>query len=329
MIENQVSKKNFKNNLRDRAKVALIFALVLFFISILSFIIDTNSYQYENIYVKISTYSIIFIFSLFYYFIPYEFFNSNSVFKYKKINYPVALLSLFLSLIPILSYHVYLEDLRDIESIYVYLAYSYIMFCYILGLILISYSLQVKKVDFKTFFWQIFLFTFIVIYSFAFIYVVFSNGFSSLIIIFLIPILSDTLAYIFGNLFGKKKMCPKISPKKTWEGFILSLIFSTLIITSIIILYYYSDKENLNYFNKWLSFDLSHPDLTTKWIGSVLMVLFLILVSTFGDLAFSYYKRLNNIKDFSNMLKGHGGIIDRLDSSIFVFSFYFILTWSF
>jgi phosphatidate cytidylyltransferase len=330
MIENQVSKRNFKKNLRERAKVSIVFVLILFFISFLSLVIDYNSYNYTNIAVQISTYLLIITFSFFYFFIPYEFFNSSLAFKYKKLNYPVLLISAMLSFIPILSYYIYLQNLKGLDhGVYTYLVYSYIMICYVYGLVLISYSLQIKKVDFKLFFWQIFLFTFIVIYSFAFIYVTFVNGFSSLIIIFLIPILSDTFAYIFGNIFGKNKMCPKISPKKTWEGFIISLFLTTLLISSIIVIYYYADTTNLNYFNRWLSIDLSNPDINVRFVGSILMILFLILVSTFGDLAFSYFKRLNNIKDFSNLLKGHGGIIDRLDSSIFVVSFYFILTWSF
>ena len=108
---------------------------------------------------------------------------------------------------------------------------------------------------------------------------------------------SDTGAYFAGRAFGKHKMCPAISPKKTWEGFfggwaagfVLSFLMSML---------YLSDMN---------------PQL--NFLLCVLAPVFAEL----GDLCFSSYKRALGLKDFSNLLPGHGGVLDRIDSLIMNF----------
>lgn len=117
------------------------------------------------------------------------------------------------------------------------------------------------------------------------------------ILLFLITISTDTFAYISGSLSGRTKLCPKISPKKTVEGFVIGSIFGTLITCT----YYYmniNDSANLFYL--------------------ILIILFLTLLGQLGDMFFSTIKRYYNKKDFSNIMPGHGGILDRLDSVIFV-----------
>ncbi len=115
---------------------------------------------------------------------------------------------------------------------------------------------------------------------------------------------SDSFAYFSGRLFGKHKMAPKISPKKTWEGFAGGVILT-------LILGFFIEK----YF----------PELRGNWI----VVGF--LVSTFapiGDLVESQLKRTFGVKDSGNIIPGHGGILDRLDSFIIcapVVYLYFIL----
>ncbi|MDW2862105.1 phosphatidate cytidylyltransferase, partial [Mesomycoplasma ovipneumoniae] len=113
----------------------------------------------------------------------------------------------------------------------------------------------------------------------------------------------DIFGYIFGSIFGRKIFPWKFdfSPKKSMEGFIFSFIFS-LIFTLLIFL-------NLNFgiqLNNWLLF-------------KILAIIFLPIVAIFGDIFFSIIKRYLNIKDFSQIIKGHGGIFDRLDSISFVF----------
>ncbi len=118
----------------------------------------------------------------------------------------------------------------------------------------------------------------------------------------LIPILTDTFAYICGRLFGKNKLCPTISPKKTWEGSFAGLIAGTLggIIIYVLLVDHFSFKM-------------------------VLVTALLSTIGQVGDLFMSKIKRENEIKDFSNIMPGHGGILDRIDSFIFVVLTYFLL----
>lgn len=118
-----------------------------------------------------------------------------------------------------------------------------------------------------------------------------------LIFLLLVTITSDTFAFFVGKLIGKYRMCPSISPNKTIEGFLGGLLFGTFITTSI----YY---------------------VTFEYTGSLLLlvlgVMLLSVISTLGDLFFSYIKRHYDIKDFGNIMPGHGGVLDRLDSLLFV-----------
>lgn len=118
----------------------------------------------------------------------------------------------------------------------------------------------------------------------------------------LIPIITDTFAMLGGKYFGKHKLCPKLSPKKTWEGSITGLIFGTI----IGVLFY-----------TYLVGSFS--------IRSLFVTMILSCMGQIGDLVMSKIKRENGIKDFSNIMPGHGGILDRLDSTIFVFLTYIFL----
>ena len=118
----------------------------------------------------------------------------------------------------------------------------------------------------------------------------------------LIPIMTDTFAYFFGRALGKHKLCPDVSPNKTWEGFIFGLAFGTIIPCTFYFL-------------------VTHSFSITVIFGTMIFS----LVGQLGDLVFSKIKRENDIKDFSNIMPGHGGILDRLDSTIFVFMAYIFL----
>lgn len=103
---------------------------------------------------------------------------------------------------------------------------------------------------------------------------------------------SDTGAYFIGRAFGKHKMNPRVSPKKSWEGFFGGIV-SGFIISMIISTLY------------WSSLDMT---------VNILLCLLCPVFAELGDLCFSAVKRHYKIKDFSNLLPGHGGVLDRVDS---------------
>ena len=154
--------------------------------------------------------------------------------------------------------------------------------------------------------------------AFILAYVAFFAGFAVLLtaeeggqwwtLSFLIVVVSvDVGAYVTGINFGKHKMAPAISPKKTWEGFIGSAIFA--IVGGILLGIFLLDQP-------W-------------WVG-LLLGLVMTLTATAGDLTESLIKRDLGIKDISTFLPGHGGFLDRLDSIILsapvAFAFYLIFT---
>jgi len=112
---------------------------------------------------------------------------------------------------------------------------------------------------------------------------------------------SDTGAYLSGNIFGKRKLIEKISPNKTWEGFVGSMILTS--VTGIIIA--------LKYLN------------ITQVEGMFLGVL-TVCIATFGDLFQSMLKRRAKVKDSGKILPGHGGILDRFDSILFCLPIYYV-----
>lgn len=117
-------------------------------------------------------------------------------------------------------------------------------------------------------------------------------------LIFIASWLCDTTAYYTGRFFGKNKLCPKVSPKKTVEGSIGGLIGSTLAcgIYGISISKYVTSIPVYHYFI----------------IGALCGIF-----CQFGDLVASSIKRFADIKDYSNLIPGHGGIMDRFDSILF------------
>jgi len=115
-----------------------------------------------------------------------------------------------------------------------------------------------------------------------------------LYLVFIIAFGTDTFAYIAGNLFGKNKLCPTISPNKTVEGFIGGIIGSVV----LVILY----SLYLNIRPLW---------------SMVILSILTSIISQLGDLAASKIKRITKIKDFGNIMPGHGGVLDRFDSIIF------------
>ena len=118
--------------------------------------------------------------------------------------------------------------------------------------------------------------------------------------------LNDAFAYFVGVFFGKHKMNPRVSPKKTWEGFFGGVILTSAFISGFAFIMSAVGHPVLNGL-----LDIKH------WYHIVILSTLIPLVSVLGDLVFSSIKRHYQIKDFSNLIPGHGGILDRLDSIIF------------
>lgn len=131
------------------------------------------------------------------------------------------------------------------------------------------------------------------------------NTFSlEVLFLFILIWSSDTFAYLTGKFFGKHKMAPKISPKKTWEGYAGGVVLT-------LILSYFIEKYQ--------------HDLRGNWM----IVGFLVAAfAPLGDLVESQLKRNFGVKDSGNIIPGHGGVLDRLDSFLIcvpVVYLYFIL----
>jgi len=109
--------------------------------------------------------------------------------------------------------------------------------------------------------------------------------------------LNDIGGYVFGKLFGKHKLI-RVSPKKTWEGVFGSLFLSQFAFVVLLL------QKN---------FELS--------LKIFFLQFFFSIISQFGDLLMSYCKRINNIKDSSKFLPGHGGFLDRIDGLLWVLIF--------
>ena len=132
--------------------------------------------------------------------------------------------------------------------------------------------------------------------SFNFLIVIRNINILYLIYVVLVTIMSDTFAHFFGTKIGKTKLCPKVSPNKTVEGLLGGLFFGTFT-GSVFFLTFINQTANVFYV--------------------VIICLALSLIAEFGDLVFSAIKRRYNVKDYGNIMPGHGGVLDRLDSILF------------
>ena len=122
--------------------------------------------------------------------------------------------------------------------------------------------------------------------------------------------LADSGAYFVGRAFGKRKFSPRLSPKKTWEGYLGGVLVGTLGAALLAIL--------------WNAIE---PGVMTPLQGGIIGLI-LSLITTLGDLGASMVKRQFGVKDSSNLIPGHGGVFDRIDSWIWagVIGFY-IVQW--
>lgn len=114
---------------------------------------------------------------------------------------------------------------------------------------------------------------------------------SLILLMFILTWTFDTFAYLFGVRFGKTRIMPSVSPKKSWEGFAGGFVFTVL--ASFITTNYFLELDN------------------SIALG---MSLFLPFTATLGDFTESYFKRKAGVKDSGNFIPGHGGMLDRMDA---------------
>ena len=133
-----------------------------------------------------------------------------------------------------------------------------------------------------------------------------SHGVFYVVVALALPWLADAGAYFVGVFLGKHKLSPKISPKKTIEGAVGGVIICALMVcfTGFIFEKFFFDNG-----------------IAVNYINLAIIGLFGAGISILGDLSFSLIKRGNNLKDFGKIIPGHGGILDRFDSVVFVAPF--------
>ena len=186
------------------------------------------------------------------------------------------------------------------------------VFTIIVSIKLLFYLFNTNKTNFKIYTRYFLLFGYIISPFILTNYVVMGEGniYKEKILISILILIwtNDTFAYLVGKNFGKNKLFPSVSPKKTIEGFTGGIVF-TIIFGVLLANFYIEIKPNNLYF--WIV------------IASIVSIF-----STLGDLIESKLKRVAGIKDTGNIMPGHGGILDRLDSIIFVIPFinlYFLI----
>ena len=217
----------------------------------------------------------------------FELLHSTGFLKEKRL---LCLALLFAGLVP---YWVYSGCDRSAALIAVIL---YVMAAFLFGI------LRPEKVKFTTI-CGVFFGSFVIPYFFSAIILIYCSGDMGLFYLLLTLVIAwgtDTCAMLSGMLFGKHKLIPSISPKKTVEGSIGGILGALLMATLYIAIT-----------NHWF-FTAFHyiPVLCMAFFGSI--------IGQLGDLSMSYIKREYNIKDYGKIMPGHGGILDRFDSVLFV-----------
>lgn len=267
--------------------------------------------------------------------------------KFNKVFYILVFFTLFFVIYSPVIFYLVIEYFTPYSSFVIIPgisnAISLLSFDIIIGMLLImvmAILLLVKYniLNIKNF---LILFSLMVICQLALIslfYFLIKRQWTTLFYLMIIPIMMDTFAYFGGVLFGKRKMCPKISPKKTWEGFFIALLLTQICVSVIVLSFsYIPDKHvltNIIPVSVINNAELSSISLKTNdvlrssfswWIVFIISSISASIMSVVGDLVFSWFKRTYRIKDYGNLIPGHGGVLDRIDSHTFVLGFYFLL----
>ena len=124
--------------------------------------------------------------------------------------------------------------------------------------------------------------------------------------------IADSAAFFIGSRFGRHKLSPRLSPKKSWEGYLAGVILGTLSTAGLAVLFH-----NL-------------AGLEVTWWQGGLLGLVMSVLTTLGDLGESMLKRQAGVKDSSSIIPGHGGFLDRIDSWLWAAALgYFLISWVF
>ena len=124
----------------------------------------------------------------------------------------------------------------------------------------------------------------------------------NILLFFVLIWTNNSFAYLTGKQIGKTYLYPRVSPKKTWEGFFGGLVFA--LITALVFQKFYYDKSIEFY---------------------IIIALITSILATLGDLIQSQFKRLANVKDSGSLIPGHGGFFDRMDSAILVAPWFYLI----
>ena len=206
---------------------------------------------------------IAYIWTVFYYIV--QFFGSYKIFGYeiKKLE-TLVMITYLLSILAV--YVFKFPKYHDKEIMAVFLSFYYVS-------VMLSYVFKIRNLD---------------------------DGGYFVVLVFICCWGNDTLAYVFGRLFGKHKMSPILSPKKSVEGLIGGLLGAGAL-GALFGLYFNYAVHEVPYLPLWLFIICT--------LGAVPAVI--------GDLAASAIKRNNDVKDYGTLIPGHGGVMDRFDSMIF------------
>ena len=269
----------------------------------------------------------------------------NIYFKFKTIPYLVILINMLVlvyapTFIYFLKYYGYIDlDIGNfytsmtVTNIFAITLAASILFVVVNSTLLLWYY---GIINFKN--WVIFNLLTGVISGFflGIFFFMFTRGWLTLLWLMLLVFGSDIFAYFGGVFFGKHKMAPKISPKKTWEGFGVGL-FLTVGIGLLILLGYSFINHQPDVLKQIMGIQfqketnyINGNQMANKpywWVTMLFITIGICLLSVFGDLTFSWFKRKYRIKDYGTLIPGHGGVIDRIDSHSVVISFYFVLSF--
>lgn len=146
------------------------------------------------------------------------------------------------------------------------------------------------------------LYSFVLLIFFVAMYALYRHSPMFLLSIVSIVFIADIGAYSFGKTFGKRKLAPKISPSKTWEGAIGGWA-SALAFSAVIVMIPLFQDTFMSKFQTMLG-----------WLGMFAIITLLVSSSVVGDLFESRLKRRAGMKDSSNLVPGHGGVLDRIDA---------------
>ncbi|BDV03440.1 MAG: phosphatidate cytidylyltransferase [Candidatus Hepatoplasma scabrum] len=340
-VKKSVKSKSKKNELIKRVTTAIILLVVVILLILPASYVNfgsqaqTNLDNYNNTFIKYD-YFFISIIGLLLAYIIFEIVNFTSPFKDDKTIFWVNLI--FLEIIFIIIYvfiaYYFIRDYNpiwakpndqiqdfgynnQINNLLIYL----ISFSFIYLLINVGFDNEIKDSIINL---TVSVLAFAFVLSILFLTIVF--GFTVILMLILTTAFVDTFAYFGGKLFGNQKIFVNASPNKTFNGFLIGLLAGFL----FFIFFYFTFVANMESSNLyWLNDEnFLQIDSNTAYLISNLnlkisaLMIVVIIISPFADAFFSKIKRNFNKKDFANILPGHGGVLDRLDSHIFTYTIF-------